>query len=395
MSESDHDISKTLSLRRIVIPIILGVAAAGFLLVRSLNETRYVEAEHGSFAWVDDNENGLIDFDDSAEFIESEDGSFNEMSFADMLKTQDWGAHTFLGLCLALLMIVVRDWGYMYRIRVLTDNKLSWKQSFRTIMLWEFASALTPSVVGGSAVAIFILNREGINLGKSTTTVFVTALMDELFYVVTVPVILLAVGVDQLFPESWSGSTFIFSSIKPLFFLGYFFMVALTLIIILSIFYFPHKFKRIIQRIFTLRILKRWLRRATRMGDEVIIASKELKNKRMSFWAKAFGSTYISWTARFLTLNFIILAFTADFDHVVVYGKQLVMWVIMLISPTPGSSGVAELALDSFFSDFFDTGMTLFLVAIIWRVVTYFIYLFVGALIFPKWLRTTQSLVSR
>ena len=121
----------------------------------------------------------------------------------------------------------------------------------------------------------------------------------------------------------------------------------------------------------------------------------ELKNKRMSFWAKAFGSTYISWTARFLTLNFIILAFTSNFDHVVVYGKQLVMWVIMLISPTPGSSGVAELALDSFFSDLFDTGMTLFLIAVIWRVVTYFLYLFVGALIFPKWLRTTQSLVSR
>jgi len=144
-----------------------------------------------------------------------------------------------------------------------------------------------------------------------------------------------------------------------------------------------------------MRLLKRWLRRATKMGDEVIIASRELKDKRFSFWAKAFGSTYASWTARFLTLNFLLMAFTQDFDHVIAYGKQLVMWVIMLISPTPGSSGVAELALDSFFNDLFESGMTLFLIAVLWRLLTYFLYLFIGAAIFPSWLKTTASLVSR
>jgi len=395
MADSIKDISKVLSLRRIVIPIILGIAAAGFLLVRSLNETRYVEVNQGSYAWQDSNGNGLVDYDDPQEFKESPNGSFDEMSFAEMLSTQKWGTHTLIGLGLALLMIVVRDGGYMYRIRVLTDNKLSWRQSFRTIMLWEFASALTPSVVGGSGIAIFILNREGINLGKSTATVFITALMDELFYVLTVPLVLLIVGADQLFPESWAGSTFIFSSLKPLFLFGYFFIVVLTLFISLSIFFFPHKFKRIVQRIFTMRLLKRWLRRATKMGDEVIIASRELKDKRFSFWAKAFGSTYASWTARFLTLNFLLMAFTQDFDHVIAYGKQLVMWVIMLISPTPRSSGVAELALDSFFNDLFESGMTLFLIAVLWRLLTYFLYLFIGAAIFPSWLKTTASLVSR
>lgn len=395
MSDSDINISQQLGMRRLIIPIILGIAAAAFLLVRSLNETRFVEVDHGAYSWVDSNGNGVVDFNDESEFVEAENGTFELMTFTRMLSDQNWGSHTLWGIGLALLMVVIRDGGYMYRIRMLTDNVLSWRQSFRVIMLWEFASALTPSVVGGSGVAIFILNREGINLGKSTATVFVTALMDEMFYIITVPLIFLIVGSEQLFPEYWAGSTFIFSSIKPLFFLGYSFIVFLTLIIALSIFFFPHKFKRIVQRIFTIRILKRWLRRATRMGDEVIIASRELKDKNFSYWAKGFGTTYMSWTARFLTLNFLILAFTSDFDHLVAYGKQLVMWVIMLISPTPGSSGVAELALDSFFSDIFDAGVTLFLIAVIWRIVTYFIYLFIGAIIFPKWLRTTQSLVAR
>jgi len=50
------------------------------------------------------------------------------------------------------------------RIRALTDQELSWRQSFNVIMLWEFASALAPGMLGGGFVfAIFILNRERIN----------------------------------------------------------------------------------------------------------------------------------------------------------------------------------------------------------------------------------------
>ena len=71
----------------------------------------------------------------------------------------------------------------MFRIRLLTDNKIKWRNSFDVIMLWEFASALTPSVVGGSAVALFIVNKEIKNIGKATAIVMITALLDELFYI--------------------------------------------------------------------------------------------------------------------------------------------------------------------------------------------------------------------
>ena len=67
-----------------------------------------------------------------------------------------------LFLFLACVMMVFRDFAYMVRIRILTEKLLTWKQSFNVILLWEFASAITPSVVGGSSVAMFILNKEGI-----------------------------------------------------------------------------------------------------------------------------------------------------------------------------------------------------------------------------------------
>src|SRR5690606_29183353 len=76
----------------------------------------------------------------------------------------EWGWENSLWIFVALCMMALRDLAYMYRIRVLTDFKLGLKQSFDVIMLWEFASAITPSVVGGSGVAIYFINKEGINV---------------------------------------------------------------------------------------------------------------------------------------------------------------------------------------------------------------------------------------
>ena len=61
---------------------------------------------------------------------------------------------------LALLMVVIRDAAYVVRIKILSLGKLSWKSSFNSVMLWEFASALTPTVLGGSAFAVLILKEK-------------------------------------------------------------------------------------------------------------------------------------------------------------------------------------------------------------------------------------------
>ena len=42
---------------------------------------------------------------------------------------------------------------------------------------------LLPLVVGGTAVAIFILNREGLSFGKSIAYAWLTAVLDNLFFV--------------------------------------------------------------------------------------------------------------------------------------------------------------------------------------------------------------------
>jgi hypothetical protein len=43
-------------------------------------------------------------------------------------------------LLITVVVLIVRDAGYMYRIRHITEKVLSWRQSVDVIMLWEFAS---------------------------------------------------------------------------------------------------------------------------------------------------------------------------------------------------------------------------------------------------------------
>lgn len=375
-----------------MIPVIIGLAVATYLLISNLNEVRFekVIIGTGQYEWVDQNIGEAPDLSNPEEFRESPAGQYRKITYREIIRDIDWTGYTAFWLLMALVCVAARDFGYMYRIRVLTDNALSWRKSFDTIMLWEFASALTPSIVGGSGIALFILNREGLRMGKSTAVVMVTALMDELFYITMVPLVLVLIGTSQLFPVSLQreifGMTF---GTQGIFWIGYFFIVTLTTVIALAIFFRPRLFKYALLQIFRLPFLKRWRYDIIALGNDIIITSRELKGKKSSFWIKALGATYFSWTARFIVVNLLILAVVPVSDHLLLYGRQLVMWVIMLISPTPGGSGLAEFAFTGFLADFIPIGLAGGL-AFIWRILTYYIYIFVGAIVLPRWLRRTR-----
>ena len=302
-----------------------------------------------------------------------------------VFNTINWTATTFFWLFIALCLQALRDLAYMYRLRLLTDKDISWRRSFDAIMLWEFASAVTPSVVGGSAVAMFIVHKEGIKLGRSTAVVMITAMLDELFYITMVPIILLTLGTSFFFTDSViTIASFSFGS-KAVFIIGYAFIISLTLIIITGVFIAPRGFKWVLLKIFSLPFLRKWKVGANRTGSEIIITSKEMKGKSFWFWMKAYGSTFISWTARYWVVNCLILAFVAVDNHFLIYAKQLIMWVIMLISPTPGSAGVAEIMFQGYLGAFIPIGLVAAL-ALLWRLMSFYSYLFIGSIILPNWL---------
>lgn len=290
-------------------------------------------------------------------------------------------------LGVALLAMGMRDLAYMWRLRALTNKELSWKQAFQVTFLWEFASSVTPSVVGGAPIAIFLLNREGINLGKSTTIVMITALLDELFFVLMVPLVFFIASGDNLFNVNEEFIATLPFHPQNVFYASYGLIVLYSLFISFGLFVSPTAFKAILKALFRLPILRRWADGAARTGDEIVTASRAAKKMPFSYWLKAGLATFFSWTARYWVVNFLLMAFFAlsMSEHLLIYARQLVMWIIMLISPTPGGSGVAEIAFDVFLADFTQgLGAPL---AILWRVFSYFPYIIIGLIILPRWIQ--------
>lgn len=308
----------------------------------------------------------------------------------------DFSYWSVIFLFLAFLCMLGRDLGYIIRLRVLSDKKLSWMQCFRIIMLWEFTSAVTPSAVGGTSIAVLFLYKENISLGRSTSIVLATSFLDEIYFVIMFPLLLLLVSPSILFGEGYTNNIEGIAWINELFWIaliGYSVKFLYVGIISYALFINPRSFKWVLLKVFKLPFLRRWRPKANDVGNEIVTSSYELKSKSFHFWLKAFGATFISWSARYFVINAIFLAFFIVPDHFLLFARQLVMWIMMLVSPTPGGSGFAEFVFTRYLSEFIPlTGKDLAAIAIglafLWRLASYYPYLLVGSLILPGWIRS-------
>jgi len=341
---SDNSILNSFKSWKIVVPVIIGLGATIWLFAR--------EYEHDTFSKV------------------------------------TFSALTILWLVVSFGMMAMRDMGYMTRIRILSEGELTWKKAFRIIMLWEFASAVTPSAVGGTSVAVFFVNREGISGGRSTGIVMVTSFLDELFFAIVFPLTVLLIGYNNIFGTEDGG----ISNFAYLAWAGYFVKVIYILILTYGFFINPEGLKKILMLIFRFPFIRRWQSRADRIGNDMISTSEHFRAWPLKKWLKAFGATCISWIARYWVVNTLIIAFLGIHylgleQHLVVFGKQLAMWIMMLVSPTPGGSGFAEWVFKEFLSDILPIAGMGVALALCWRMVSYYPYLIFGAILLPKWIR--------
>ncbi len=347
--ESHYKLVSRLKPGKIVIPILIGLGLAGWLILKEIN--------------------------------------------SDSIRMLTFTGRSVFWLMVAWCCMVGRDLGYIIRLRVLSDKDLTWRQAFRVIMLWEFTSALTPSTVGGTAVAVVFVHKEGITVGRSTAIVLATSFLDELYFVVMFPVILGIVGSDILFNTALQGTGMaLLNNLMIVAAIGYSVILAWVIIVGYGLFINPVGLKKVIMAVFRLPLLRRWKEGAEKAGDDIVSSSVELRNKRPWFWVKAVTATFLSWTSRYWVVNAILMAFFAINEHFLIFARQLVTWIMMIISPTPGGSGFAELILGRYISDALPSGTTdpasiALAMAIIWRIISYYPYLIIGASIIPGWIQ--------
>lgn len=302
--------------------------------------------------------------------------------------------HTWMCIGLAFVFMFGRDFGLSWRFRALTSHQLPWTKAFKVDFLCEFTSCVTPSAVGGSSLGMVFLNSQGIEIGRATTLMVTTLFLDELFFVLACPIVVLLTPAGEIFA---AGDSSVAHGIRFTFWAVYAVLFIWTLILFTGIIWRPEWIRKVIYKIFSWRWLRKWSGSATGLADNMVATSKQLRLKPFRFWLEVFGGTVLSWTSRYLVVNALFLGFLPDSisEQWIILARQFVIWVVLMVSPTPGGSGLSEWLFSEYYADLIPTAGLALIMAIFWRIISYYLYLCIGAVLVPSWLKSTIERIRR
>jgi uncharacterized protein (TIRG00374 family) len=345
-SHEHHEVLHSIRSSRIVIPIILGLLAVGYLFWKN------------------------FDFHEFAQI--------------------QWTQHTYIWILVAVGLSVLWHLSYAYRLWVLTEGDFSWWKCIELIFIWEFSSAVSPTSLGGSAVALFVLAQEKLSAARTVTIVLYTVVLDSFFLLLTLPFLFMIFGPSIMRPGV---ETFSDTGIWGIYFMAtYSIMAAYSLFIYYGIFINPSKIKGILGWLTNNRLLQRFHQKALVFGEDMAVASVELKKQSLSLHLKAIAGTTAAWTLRFLIISALIIAFLPDLPldfmtQFELYSRLEMMFFVIAFSPTPGGAGLIEILFGGFLTDYVTNATQATMISMIWRALSYYIYLFAGVFIVPNWIR--------
>jgi uncharacterized membrane protein YbhN (UPF0104 family) len=214
--------------------------------------------------------------------------------------------------------------------------------------------------------------------------------LDTIFFVGFLPILFLIFGTSMIRPDmnklsdmdGW-GVTFV---------LAYALMAVYGAFFYYGLFINPNQMKRILVGFTRIKFLSRFRRNAVEMGNDMILASKEMKRLPWTRHLGAFMGTAVAWSCRFILLNFLIIAFVDTiergfWDQFAIFARLQAMFVIIAFSPTPGGSGFVEILFGGFLSDYVSDKTAALVISFVWRILAYYSYLLAGAIIIPNWIR--------
>lgn len=301
---------------------------------------------------------------------------------ADTLRQVDFDSRAWTGIALALLCVAGREAGMAWRYRTLSGNRLTWKSSLSVTMLCEFTSCITPTSVGGSAASAIFMTRKGLTAGRSTAVMLTTLFFDELFITLLVPLVFLVIPYQELFGF---GKPELAHDMQVGFWIVYGLIVAWCAVLWVGLFVAPSSIKVILVKLFSLPLIRRWRPAVEAMGEDITVTACEIYHYDLKIWIKAFAGTALSWMSRFLTVNALVWGFVAGgADQLLALGRQVVVWVLLMFTPTPGGSGLSEWIFTEYYGDIISTAAGIMVIALIWRMLTYYLYLFAGIFFIPS-----------
>jgi len=283
---------------------------------------------------------------------------------------------------LAILLSVLYWFLWGARIMVLSNAmdknvNISFIKSTKIVLANMFLASITPSMAGGEPVRIHLLKKEGMNLGSATAVVLGERLIDAIYIIILLPI-----------------AFFIYHGVSDLGFIGIGLMIGVfVFLIVIFLFIYsilkPEKVKSAL--IYINKKTSRFFKRKESQSKVTIRINKEVDNFHngmMKFTGegkkalvKASAITIVFWLSGFMIPSMILLGLGLPPFFIESFAAQVLLLVIIMMPTTPGSAGVAEAGIYGLYGVLIGTGegslIGVFL--ILYRFVTYYSHLFIGA----------------
>lgn len=262
-----------------------------------------------------------------------------------------------------------------------TDNYTMGK-ALRMIIITKFFNGITPFSSGGQPMQIYMLKKEGFRFTKATNVIIQTFIIYQAALVVYG---LTAIAINAKFQYFQNAPL-----LKNLILVG--FMINTLVMIALIVISFSKKFNNlIIQK--TISILSKihiiknkektqeaWKEKVDDFHEGAIFLKQ---NKKLCVQAFFYNLLYLTFT--YVMPYFVILAIGKDNIGTVTPVNSIVASAYILIIgafvPIPGASGGIEYGYYKFFGNFIKGGI-LKASLLIWRFISYYLPMIVGAIVF-------------
>ena len=126
-----------------------------------------------------------------------------------------------------LVFIGAKDLLNTFRLKFISSSEFGLSNALSVILLWEFAIAVTPPVVGATGVLVFIMFKEGASFARALASTLLLAIFDNLFFVTAIPLAYFFFG-DAFIPEGTLFADTLDQGVGQLFWLSYYLILFYT-----------------------------------------------------------------------------------------------------------------------------------------------------------------------
>ncbi|HLT46158.1 MAG TPA: lysylphosphatidylglycerol synthase transmembrane domain-containing protein [Rubricoccaceae bacterium] len=288
-------------------------------------------------------------------------------------------------LALALVALVAQLAFGGLRLRYISHGVVPFRMGVRAQLAWEFMSAVTPSAIGGAPLAsYFVAKDNGISVGSATAMMLFSMLLDQVWFALTIPAILVATAFIDVFPPALGevgAGTLTAYFLVLLAFTGFFAYATVIR-------------PEVIEGAMAWVTRRRWLRRfEARVAEEMVRLkeqAKALRGQPPGFFVVGAALASGVWLFRYLFLLFLAWSVTPGLAWTTFLFRTGALWLTALAVPTPGGSGGMEGLFVLFLAPLLPPGFS-GPVLLVWRLLSYHLFLVLGLFVTSHTIRTVVS----